>query len=158
MRYVEHYRALGESRIYPERKAGSGLVCARCGERHDEGYDAYERYLQAPPAERASWLAANGAAPQVSERPQPAEPRTPPAPAASPTRRVDGDPERASGSKPSAERTPAERTPDERPGGGSGPSPRAGGGAATRRPALAVRWLGALIDAILALVRRKVPR
>ncbi len=121
--YVDHYRTLGESRIYPEGKAGSGLVCARCGAKHAEGHDAYEDYLATPPGERAA--------------PHDGVAAPPPVPAGS-----------APAGPPSAQRGP------EHDGSGRTATPTKPASA----PALAVRWLGWLIDAILSLVRRKATR
>ncbi len=70
-RYVDHYRMLGASRIYPQDKTGSGLVCARCGAKHDEGFDAYEDYLATPSGERAALHDGVAASPRAGEAIEP---------------------------------------------------------------------------------------
>src|SRR5581483_4066372 len=132
VRYVDHYRKLGESRIYPEGKAGTGLVCEHCGSRHDEGYDAYEDHLATPPGTR--------------ELPQPQ--------AAPLQQRVSDRMERA---QPPADATePCAETIDSSLASGQRAIGWTAGTAAV--PKIAARWLGWLLDAILSVARRRIAR
>jgi hypothetical protein len=130
VRYVEHYRELGASRIYPEGKAGTGLVCARCGTHHDAGYDAYERYLATPQSERAFPAAAAAPADPASQQ--------------------------SGAEAPRANVTSEASAHDE--GGGGDARPARGDAARGSWRRLSAQFVGWLIDAIVGLVRRKTAR